>query len=211
MTVRFKKIIAFSFIFIFLITALLMCYSSTMQNGIANKLIRLHIVANSNSPADQALKLKVRDRILKEGKDIFGNLTDINTCRSSLEKELPRLIAAAEEEIHKNGYNYSVSANTGKHTFPMKVYGNFALPSGEYDALKIEIGNAKGENWWCVMFPPLCFINGCIDSEYEKTLSESLSQEELSLISYHHGVNLRFKTVDFFQKSIKTIKTAFIK
>ena len=100
----------------------------------------------------------------------------------------------------------------GKYDFPMKVYENYAFPSGEYEAVRVEIGKAEGQNWWCVMFPPLCFVDGTVDEEKaEETLRSALTADEFDVISASGGVDLRFKVVDVFQSSFKAVKTVLAK
>ncbi len=201
-----KKILILSIISGILLTSGVV-YSQKVQRGISSEIIRLHVLANSNSPSDQALKLKVRDRILKEGEHLFENASSKAECSRILNENMPLLQAAAEDEILKGGYSYNAKLSRGNYFFPMKTYENFALPAGEYDALKIEIGNGEGENWWCVMFPPLCFVDAAVDEGFGTLLSE----EEMALISSGDGVNIKFKIVDFFQTSINQVKTALKK
>ena len=109
----------------------------------------------------------------------------------------------AENTIHENGYNYSVKLNIGNFSFPTKKYGDITFPAGFYDALKIEIGEAKGHNWWCVMFPPLCFVDvtsGIVPEESKQTIRDNLSEEEYKLLSENSGnMNFKFKIVEMFQ------------
>lgn len=200
-----RKIIILSVISGILLTVAAAAYSEKVQSSIASEVIRLHVLANSNSGADQALKLKVRDRVLKESKNLFKNCKSRKECERIINENMPNILAAAEDEVLKNGYSYTVSASKGNYFFPMKTYNGFSLPAGKYDAVKIEIGAAKGNNWWCVMFPPLCFV----DATFDKGMLSSLSEEELSVISSAEGVNIKFKIVDFFQNSIHKVKTAF--
>jgi len=206
-----KKIIASAIAIGIAVTATFAAYSESIQESISNKVIRLHILANSNSPEDQNLKLLVRDRILKESGSLFSGAVSPKECDAVLSRNIEKLKTAAEDEISKNGYTYSVNISRGRYSFPMKIYEGFALPSGEYDAVRIEIGEGEGENWWCVMFPPLCFVDAAVDHSAVEVLSENLTEEELSLITANSGVNIRFKVVDFFQSSISTIKTALKK
>lgn len=199
-----KKCIILSVICAFFITFAAAAYSKEVQSGIASDIVRLHILANSDTPEDQALKIKVRDRILKEGKKLFVNCQSKAGCDKVLNENLPYLLAAAEDEILKSGYTYSAKISRGDYFFPMKTYKNFSLPAGEYDAVRIEIGKGEGKNWWCVMFPPLCFVDAAMDDGITKILSE----EELDVISPAGSVNIKFKIVDFFQNSIHSVKTA---
>lgn len=204
-----KKYIIITASVFLLFTTLASIYSYNVQKNISGKVIRLHVLANSNCAEDQMLKLKVRDRILSAGKTLFADTSDIEECRRKLDSSKKMLLAIAEDEIRKNGYDYSVNINVGNYMFPMKSYGNYSLPAGKYNALRIEIGKAEGENWWCVMFPPLCFVDGCIDSESSKLLSKTLSDDELSILNTSDGFSFRFKTIDFFQNTFNSLKTAF--
>ena len=110
----------------------------------------------------------------------------------------------AEKVIHENGYDYSVSAEIGNFYFPTKYYGNISLPAGNYDALKIEIGDAKGQNWWCSLFPPLCFVSvsaGVVEEEGETYLKENLSEEEFEIISETSPkIEFKFKIVELMNQ-----------
>ena len=123
---------------------------------IESRVLRLHILANSDSESDQALKLKVRDAILKISPEIFGNTSSKQEAIKKAKTDLPKIIAEAERVIKAEGYNYSVRAEVVNDKFNTRVYENFTLPAGNYDAVRIIIGNGSGHNWWCVMFPALC-------------------------------------------------------
>ncbi|WP_077369434.1 stage II sporulation protein R [Anaerosalibacter sp. Marseille-P3206] len=126
---------------------------------INDKLIRFHVIANSDSPEDQNLKLKIRDKILEEMGDKFAQSTSIENSRQIIEHNIDKIENLAKDEINKNGKNYDVVATLCQDKFPTKSYGDLTLPAGEYEALKVIIGEGKGKNWWCVMFPPLCFVD----------------------------------------------------
>lgn len=196
-----------------IITISITAYSDSIQSDIAHNIVRLHVIANSDSDEDQQLKLMVRDRILSEGRNIFGNVTNTEETKSLVEENLDKLEAAARDEIKKQGYDYDVKLKTGKFDFPAKEYENITLPAGEYYALRIEIGRAEGKNWWCVMFPPLCFVDASVGVSDEKSmevLKNNLSEESYTLITQDTpSVEVRFKIVDFVQSSSKAIKTAF--
>lgn len=121
--------------------------------------VRLRIIANSDSPQDQALKRKVRDRIIQEVGVRLRGVTDHNDARQVLQSVLPELNNIAAETVKKEGYKYQVSTDYGKVPFPTKIYGSNVYPAGEYEALRIVIGEGQGQNWWCVLFPPLCFVD----------------------------------------------------
>lgn len=171
---------------------------------ISNKIIRLHVVANSDSPEDQKLKLQVRDNILSTiGKKLEG-LKDIAEAKSIIEKSLEEIESFARETAIDCGKPYDVKASFGIIDFPAKAYGNITLPAGTYQALNIVIGEGKGKNWWCVMFPPLCFIDVAHGVVSEKTMKEfktSLTDEEYKLLlsagtKGRIPVKLRFKILE---------------
>lgn len=196
-----------------ILSALLLCTgflenSLSLRNGLSEKLIRLHVLANSNTLMDQALKFSVRDKILLEGKEIFRNASSRDDCRTLLLENIPHLEKIAEDEIKKRGFSYDVKISLGEYFFPMKTYGSFSLPAGNYNGVRVEIGKAKGENWWCVMYPPLCFTDSALSLN---TLKESLTPSEMDLITTDEGFNIRFKIVDIFENSMNTIKTAIKK
>lgn len=124
-----------------------------------DNIIRFHVIANSDSPDDQALKLKVRDRILNEVHDRFDSANDINEQRKAIKNNIPYIESIANDEIKKSGKNYVAKVYFGNYDFPTKVYGEMVFPAGTYEALRVVIGRGEGANWWCVMFPPLCFID----------------------------------------------------
>ena len=168
---------------------------------VPEKIIRLHVVANSDSPADQQLKLQVRDKIISSMSGQLEGLKDISEVKSIVQGSLAEIEAAAREVIEENRKLYGVKAVLTKMDFPTRAYGNITLPAGTYQALNIVIGEGKGKNWWCVMFPPLCFIDvahGVIAEETMKELKTSLTEEEYSLLVSAKepgavSVKLRFK------------------
>lgn len=204
-----KKINLFKRISIILILFLLytfICafsYASSVASDISESVFRLHIVANSDSEEDQNLKLKVRDNILAYMKSISCDISTKGEAIDMVNSHLDEFYDIAINTIQDAGYNYDVKLSVGKFDFPTKDYGDISLPSGMYDALKIEIGEAKGHNWWCVMFPTLCFVDvssGTLDEDSKEILESSLTDEEFTLVSEDNfGVNLKFKIVEFFE------------
>lgn len=175
-------------------------YANDVSEDLSDNFFRLHILANSDSEEDQALKLKVRDNIITYMNSLsYSGLTKeeaINLTNSHLTafKEI------AEKTIAGEGYTYPVTLEIGNFYFPTKEYGNISLPAGYYDALKIEIGEANGKNWWCSLFPPLCFVDisaGVIDEEAEMYLKENLSEDEFAIITDNsEDVKFKFKIVE---------------
>lgn len=178
---------------------LLVGYSTTVNSNISENIVRLHILANSDSVEDQKLKLQVRDAILKHSRANF-------TKKSDVKAKLDEYKEIAETVISEKGYDYPVEVEYGNFKFPTKEYKNIRLPAGNYDALRVKIGNADGQNWWCVMFPPLCFVDGTTDSVYaEEKLQSSLDKESYDIIttSTQNGVfpfEVKFKIVEFYGK-----------
>lgn len=148
-------------------------------------LIRFHVLANSDNPEDQLLKLKVRDKIIEAMGDALEASSGIEETRSILQESLFKIEEIAEEEIIANGKDYRVSAALVEDTFPTRRYGGVVFPAGRYEALKVVIGEGEGQNWWCVMFPPLCFVdvkNGLTDERTQRELKAALTDEEYALV-----------------------------
>lgn len=156
-------------------------------HDISEKLIRFHVLANSNTHADQNLKMRVKDEVISYISPKLKSVQTLDEARNILIKNNDEIIKLAKEFIKKNGYNYEVTTTLDRENFPEKVYGNVVLPQGEYEAFRILIGEAKGENWWCVMFPPLCFVDvtkGQISyNETDEKMKEILSKEEYELVT----------------------------
>lgn len=126
---------------------------------VPDNLIRLHVVANSDSELDQQIKYEVRDAILSLTTSMFRDLTSVSEAKAVASSNLKDIERIAESVIASHGKSYSVNAELGVFAFPTKVYGSVTLPEGNYEALRIVLGAGQGQNWWCVLFPPLCFIN----------------------------------------------------
>lgn len=177
-------------------------YANTVSQDLSNNFFRLHILANSDSVKDQELKLKVRDNII----EYMNTLTYSGLSKSEAieltKQNLDKLQKIAEDTIKNEGYSYSVNLEIGNFYFPTKEYGNISLPAGYYDGLKIEIGDAQGQNWWCSLFPPLCFVDissGVIDEESEENLKENLSEEEFAIITENSDtIKFKFKLIEVF-------------
>ena len=187
-------------------------YVNAVSTDIQNSVFRLHVIANSDSDEDQNLKYIVRDKVLEYINSISNSSMTKDEVIALANENINEIQKIAENTIHENGYNYSVKLNIGNFSFPTKKYGDITFPAGFYDALKIEIGEAKGHNWWCVMFPPLCFVDvtsGIVPEESKQTIRDNLSEEEYKLLSENSGnMNFKFKIVEMFQDiSIKLSKS----
>ena len=179
-------------------------YVDAVSNNIADSVFRLHVIANSDSKEDQELKLKVRDKLLSYMNIISKDSTSKQEAMQIANEHKEEFTQIAEKVIKENGYNYTVNVQIGKADFPTKYYGDITLPAGTYDALKVQIGKAKGQNWWCVMFPPLCFVDvstGIVPDNSKQELKQSLDNEEYDLISKtdNNEISFKFKIVELFQ------------
>ncbi|MBQ3584093.1 MAG: stage II sporulation protein R [Lachnospiraceae bacterium] len=174
-----------------------------IQAGIAEKIIRFHVIANSDSSKDQALKLQVKEAVVNYTKSILENSKSIQESESILLAEQETIIAIAKNVILQNGYDYNVTAELTDTYFPTKSYGTYTFPPGTYRAFQIKIGEAKGQNWWCVLYPPLCFIDisyGVVDNSSETLLKETLTTEEFNAVSEGCDVKYRFKYLTFLNR-----------
>ncbi len=155
---------------------------------LAESVLRLHVIAHSDDPADQALKLAVKDDIVTMMKPEFTGVDNANEARSAARQNIPRIKAAAEARIRANGYDYPVEVTVGEYDFPTKSYGNIIFPAGKYPAVRVIIGEGQGKNWWCVLFPPLCLV--------------SSSDQGLSLDSPQEA-QVTFKCLELLPKGVK--------
>ena len=153
----------------------------SIYDDVQDAVIRFHIRANSDSEEDQALKMKVRNAILQELQPIMQEVRDKESARQLLQQELKNMTTIAQDVIREEGYDYPVTVYLAKEEFPLKSYGDLLFPSGEYEALRVDIGNAEGGNWWCVVYPGLCFVDtagGMVVEEGKTKLQRVLTQEE---------------------------------
>lgn len=193
-------------------------YSDTIHTGLEQNLIRFHVIANSDSSDDQNLKLKVRDAILERIQPLLEGSQSIEQSRQVLLKNEQNIKHIAEEIIKDDGKSYNVTVALDKIAFPTKQYGDVVLPAGEYEALRVVIGDGVGKNWWCVMFPPLCFVDithGTVPDETKKELQKVLTEDEYNIIVSAKTddvipVKVKFKIVELWQQN-KEIKTIFAK
>lgn len=165
-------------------------------DSIRNDVLRFHILANSDLQEDQELKLKVRDRVLLESEAIFNKASTKEEAIALANENLAQIITAAQNEIFLQGYNYSVHAEIVNMHFDTRKYDTFTMPAGNYDALRITIGEGKGKNWWCVMFPQMCIPA----ATGEKPDLSSFSDEELSVIESEPIYEPRFAMIEIWEK-----------
>lgn len=179
---------------------------STIQQGISHKIIRFHVIANSDSDADQALKLKVKEAVVNYTSELLCNSKSISETEDLLSSHTNDIISIANKVISENDYDYPVTAEITDTYFPTKSYGSYTFPPGTYRAFQIKIGEAKGKNWWCVLYPPLCFIDishGTVNPESEELLKETLTTDEFQAVSDEYTVKYRFKYLTFLNYFIK--------
>lgn len=171
------------------------------QAALADQVIRLHVLANSDSEADQALKLKVRDRVLETASDYFVPGATLEETRAVLTEYLADLAAAGADQVAQEGYRYPVTVSLeDNYWFPTKQYTDFALPAGEYTALRVVIGEGDGQNWWCVVFPPLC-LGSVSETAAQTALSDGFTQDQVSLITGEdEGYVVKFKAIELWEE-----------
>ncbi|NPV52481.1 MAG: stage II sporulation protein R [Firmicutes bacterium] len=172
-----------------------------------DNLVRLHIVANSDSAADQALKLEVRDVILDMARKLLEGVTSKEEARQVLQENLPALQEAARAYVKSRGRDYPVIAEMGRFKFPKRTYGDVIVPAGNYDALRIILGKGLGQNWWCVLFPPLCFVD--ISRErlaVSRIKADGSPEESLSRLKLELGRYATTRQGGFLAKDLKSLK-----
>ena len=205
--VHAKKITIISLLRCLYIYICSITYAETVSNDISESVFRLHVIANSDSVEDQNLKYKVRDNLIKYMNSISANTSSKSEAIKIAKEHKIDFYNIAKQTIEDNGYTYDVEVSIGNYNFPTKKYGDISLPSGFYDALRVEIGNASGQNWWCVMFPPLCFVDvssGIVPDDSKETIKNSLSnEEEYILLNQEQSLDmkLKFKLLEIFQNS----------
>ena len=193
---NFKKYFILLILLFLYVSISAISYVNAVTTHLSDSVFRLHIIANSDSIEDQNLKYKVRD-------------AEIAYLSSIVKENLGEFKEIKEKVVKENGYSYKVSVKVNEFYFPTKNYGDISLPAGTYDALRIELGSATGQNWWCVMFPPLCFVDvssGIVPEESKEVLESNLSEEEFAIISKENEeVTFKFKLLEFFNNISNTL------
>lgn len=200
---KFKMICILAFLLFIYTTICAISYAKSVSEDLENSVFRLHVIANSDSKEDQNLKYIVRDKLLQYMNSYLSNTSTKEDAIKIANEHLEEFKQVAINTIKEQGYSYNVNIKIGNFEFPTKTYGDISLPAGFYDALRVEIGESKGQNWWCVMFPPLCFVDvtsGVVPEESKKELQNNLSEEEFALISDNQSSNIqfKFKLLEFF-------------
>ena len=172
------------------------------EAAIYDNVLRLHVLANSDSSEDQVLKLEVRDRILEETATLFKDCKSKDEAREAVESNLDKIREIAEQTVREAGYEYGVSVSLGEEEYPTKNYEECCFPAGEYLSLRVMIGEAEGENWWCVLFPPLCLDAA---GESREVFAEvGLTDEQYSFITETDNAQykVRFKLLEVIEGAL---------
>ena len=204
-----KKIKIFFILLILFAIYFFVCafsYVSAISDNLYNNVLRLHVIANSDSKEDQDLKYTVRDKIIKYLNENTSTISNKEELINFIHENKDTIKTIASETIYNNGFSYPVDVELGNFEFPTKQYGDISFPAGFYDAIRIKIGSSSGQNWWCVLFPPLCFVNtstGIVPEESKKTLHENLSDENYKIVSESStpSFSFKFKIIELFEKS----------
>lgn len=204
-----KHILTFSIIIGIIVTYILSANSENnddIQKDIASKVIRFHVLANSDSDADQTLKLKVKDAVVNYLNPYMSESESLEESKKILKEHTNDIMEVANEVITSEGYAYSVNAYFCEDFFPTKSYGDVTLPAGDYTAYRIEIGQHEGKNWWCILYPPLCFVDatyGVLPDESKDLLKNVLDEDEFDAVTGNissDNTKFRFKYLTFFNE-----------
>lgn len=189
-----------------LLIGLLLAVLTTLLSGftqfgsdceqISEKLLRLHVIANSDSTEDQSIKLAIRDQILVQCAELLSMESDKELAKNDLSAHLHEIEAVANKLLEQSGFSYSAHASIEKRWFNTRKYDNITLPAGRYDALCVRLGEATGRNWWCVVFPPMCLPAACEEAE----LAEILTDDELRIVTESGSYTIRFKIWEIYER-----------
>ncbi len=178
-------------------------WASVTQRALADEVLRLHVVANSDSDADQAVKLQVRDAILTAATPYLDGVNGQEQAEQALEPHLSELAQAGAAVLGEAGMDYPITVTITDQWFPTKEYTDFALPAGTYRSLQVVLGQGQGHNWWCVVFPPLC-VSSVSEESVATSASGVLSEDQISLISGQDGEYvLRFKVLEWWDSLVQ--------
>lgn len=174
-----------------------------LQQSIAGKVLRFHVLANSDSDSDQQLKLKVRDAVGAQMAEVLADAGSLVDCERLVTENMEEIRQTAEEVIAQQGYDYTVDAFLQEVSFPVKTYGDYTFPAGEYEALELVIGAGEGHNWWCVMYPNMCFsgtVYEVVDEDAKRELRRVLSEDEYEEILISGDYEVQFKYFTFLNE-----------
>ena len=176
-------------------------HRENMQKSIASKILRFHVLANSDESSDQEVKKKVRDAVGSYIEPLLENSKSIEETREIVQANLDNINQVAEQTLEDNGFDYGASSVVTYTQFPEKTYGSYTFPSGEYEALEINLGRAEGHNWWCVLYPNMCFrgsVYEVVDSDCDKALRQVLTEEEYREVFDSGKFEISFKILELF-------------
>ncbi len=200
-----KRILLILILFVVYLLLSISSYANSVSSDLSKSVFRLHVIANSNSKEDQELKYAVRDELINYMNSLFKDISTKQEAIQIANENKDEFYRIAKKVIDDKGFNYNVNIDIGNFSFPTKVYGDISLPAGFYDALKVQIGSASGKNWWCVMFPSLCFVdvsNGIVPEESKENLESNLQEEDYNLIvSDKVEYKVKFKLVELFENA----------
>lgn len=168
-----------------------------IQQNISNKLIRIHVIGNSNTAFDQKIKLRIKDAVIKEITPSLSNVHNINTAHTIINNKLTTINDIVVKELAYNHIFYPVKTTLSKRFFPEKTYANITLPKGEYNALCIELGHASGKNWWSILYPSLTFVDytyNVISEKSKQNIEQNLTSSEYNYITTHSNTTVKYKS-----------------
>ena len=193
----------FTFCSLLVVFSLILLYSlflknttTEIQEGISSEIIRFHVIANSDSSTDQALKLEIKNALTEALRPTLEKAASVAEARLLLTSSLEELESISNILIKKHGYSYTATASLERGFFPLKAYGDITLPPGEYEAIRIELGEATGKNWWCIMYPPLCFVDTTyhvVPEQSKEQLKYVLTEDEYNAILSQKDVKVKVK------------------
>ncbi len=196
---------ALSLALIFALVISFFNFESKCQN-IRDSILRLHVLANSNSEEDQALKLKVRDAILEQSAGLFDQSRTRQEAAQVARQQLSYLQQVAQQRVYEEGYQYPVKVELCEMFFTTRQYDQGTLPAGVYQAVRVTIGEGTGRNWWCVVFPPICVSSA---TEEHTTLRDVLDDPEHSIVTEPQKYEIRLKMVELFEQACQTVRDWF--
>lgn len=199
-----KKIVSYfaGSLIMFLYMWIVVLGNDPLQPAIASKILRFHVLANSDSQVDQKVKEKVRDAVGTYLGPLLRDSENLDETKYIVNQHMDEIIVVAEQTLKENGQKPIVSARIAQMDFPEKTYGEYSFPRGEYEALQIVIGEGKGQNWWCVLYPNMCFkgtVYEVIEEDAKEALKEVLSPWEYADVFNSGKVELRFKILEYFK------------
>ena len=179
-------------------------WASASESALAGQVLRLHVIANSDSPEDQSVKLAVRDAVLAQAAPYLEGASNQQEAEAALEPHLDELAQVGAQVLAQAGRNDPISVSIADQWFPTKTYDGFALPAGQYRALRVVIGEGRGQNWWCVVFPPLC-LGSVTEESVETVAGEALSEDQVALITGQDGgYVLKFRFIEWWEELLQT-------